>query len=311
MQFYSAQDLARKLDWSGTIAALANLFAEGCEVPVRHHHEIAVPGQADATLLIMPAWRSGHYTGIKLVNIYPDNPSANLPAIRGNYLLMDGSNGATLALFDAGELTVRRTAAASALASRLLSRPDSSKLLVVGSGRLASTLAFAHRAARPITDVQVWARSSEKAAKLVDRYRQAGLSASIAESLPEACAWADIISCATASEEPLVLGDTIEPGTHVDLVGAYKPHMRESDDALVAAAQVFVDTREGVMAEAGDLLIPMKNGLFSARDIRADLAELVCGDHPGRQSAAEVTLFKSVGTALEDLAAAVYCYESD
>ena len=228
----------------------------------------------------------------------------------GNYLLMDGSTGAPLVIMDAGELTARRTAAASALASSYLSRKDSKKLLIVGSGRLAGYLGFAHGAVRELDEIRVWARNPAKAAKITDIYRQEGQAAEAWENLEEAVRWADIISCATMSCEPLVLGKWLQPGVHLDLIGGFKPTLRETDDEAIIRSKVFVDTREGALAEAGDLIIPIGNGVFSPAEIVAELSELAAMQHPGRKSHEEITLFKSVGASLEDLAAAIQCYES-
>ena len=309
MQIISAEQVRETLDWPGMVEALRQMFAQGCEAPVRHHHTMALSDQADATMLIMPAWMPGRYAGVKVVNVYPDNPAKQQPSIQGNYLLMDGSSGTHVALLDAGELTARRTAGASALASQYLSREDAGKLLIVGSGRMAMNLGFAHGAVRDIKQIRVWARNSEKAEQVVAEYRQAGLNAEVELSLEQGVRWADIVSCCTMSEQPLVLAHWVQPGTHIDLVGGFKPTMRETDDQLVRHAEVFADTRAGVLAEAGDLLIPIANGLFAADQIRAELAELTRSQHPGRQNVEEITLFKSVGASLEDLAAAIYCYE--
>ncbi len=309
MQFISAAEVEQCLGWESLIEALQTMFTTGCEAPVRHHHTMQLPDQAAATMLIMPAWTAGQYAGLKLVNVYPDNSRKQLPSIMGGYLLMDGASGAPLAFIDAAELTARRTAGTSALAARFLSRENSSKLLIVGSGRMAMSLGLAHAKVRPITDIQIWSRNPEKAEQVAAHYRATGFNAGTASTLQAGVGWADIVSCATMSETPLVLGEWVQPGTHIDLVGAFKPTMRESDDALVSGARVFADTREGVLAEAGDLLIPMANGHFSRDGIIAELAELTRGEHPGRLSNSEITLFKSVGASLEDLAAAIRCYE--
>ena len=309
MQFISAEIIREQLDWKGMVEALRTMFAQGCEAPVRHHHQMSLPDQADATMLIMPAWTPGKYSGVKLVNVYPDNYRKGLPSIMGSYLLMDGTSGAPIALLEAAELTARRTAGASALASEYLSRANAEKLLIVGSGRMAMSLGFAHAVVRPISEIQVWARNQDKAEQVADHYRQAGFNARVELSLKKAVDWADIVSCSTMSEEPLVLGEWVRPGTHIDLVGAFKPSMRETDDNLVSMASVYADTRAGVLAEGGDLLIPMANGSFAAEDICGELSELVREQQPGRITEDQITLFKSVGASLEDLAAAIYCYE--
>lgn len=309
MNYFDAETIQENLGWKECIEALRQMFAQGCEAPVRHHHSVQVPGQQEATMLLMPAWLTGKYMGLKLVNVFPDNPTKDLPTIMGNYLLMDGSTGAPIVIMDAGELTARRTAAASALASDYLSRKNAKRLLIVGSGRLAGYLGFAHGAVRDIEEIMIWARNPQKAEKIAIIYEDAGLKAEVYPDLEEAVNWADIISCATMSSEPLILGKWLQPGVHIDLVGGFKPNLRESDDEAIICSRVFVDTREGALAEAGDLLIPMNNGVFSADDIEAELSELTSAKKPGRREENEITLFKSVGASLEDLAAAIQCYE--
>lgn len=310
MNYFDAEVIQKNLGWKDCVEALRRMFAHGCEAPVRHHHSVEVPGQQEGTMLLMPAWLPGKYIGLKLVNVFPDNPSKDLPTIMGNYLLMDGSTGAPIVIMDAGELTARRTAAASALASSYLSRKDSRKLLIVGSGRLAGYLGFAHGAVRDLDEISIWARNPEKAQKIVEIYKEAGKTAEVSSSLESACRKADIISCATMSSEPLVRGQWLQPGVHIDLIGGFKPTLRETDDEVIIRSKVFVDTREGVLAEAGDLLIPIRNNVFSSGDIQAELRELAAAQHPGRTGNEEITLFKSVGASLEDLAAAIQCYET-
>jgi len=296
------------LAWDALIAALAAMFKTGCVMPVRHHHSVAVPGEADATLLLMPAWQPGAYVGVKLVSVFPDNHLRSLPAIHGSYLLSSGRTGELLAVIDGGELTARRTAAASALAASHLAREDASSLLVVGTGRLSVNLVEAHSRVRPITEVVIWGRDRAKAEQAVSEARALGYTADVAEDLEAAARQADIISCATLSRAPLIRGAWLKPGSHLDLIGAFNKDMRESDDEAVRRARVFVDTRAGAFAEAGDLLQPMAAGVINADHVVAELSELVGGTE-GRRSAEEITLFKSVGAALEDLAGAILAYE--
>lgn len=310
MQFFNAEEIRDNLSWNDTIEALRQMFAEGCVAPVRHHHPIVLPGQQEATMLLMPAWIPGKYAGLKLVNVFPDNNKKGLPTIMGSYLLMDGATGAPIVSMDAGELTARRTAAASALASDYLSRRDSTKLLIVGSGRLAGYLGLAHGTVRPLQEIRVWGRNPAKAQVIVEQYKDTGYTVSLVSDLEEASAWADIISCATMSTEPLILGKWLRQGTHIDLIGGFKPTMRETDDEVITRAQVFADTRDGVFAEAGDILIPIENGVFKKDDLVAELSELASTIHPGRKVEEEITVFKSVGASLEDLAAAIRCYEN-
>ena len=298
------------LAWKPLIGALRNMFQTGCEAPVRHHHDVAVPGESTATLLLMPAWTPGDYLGIKIANVFPGNADRGSPAVSASYVLCDGKTGEMLAVIDGGELTARRTAAASALAASYLARPDAARLLTVGTGRLPKDLVTAHSNVRPIREVTCWGRNFDKAVELAEQLVADGVDARATDDLALAAANADIISCATLANEPLLRGEWLNPGTHVDLVGGFKRTMREADDDVVRRASVFVDTRAGATSEAGDIVQPIESGVLSESDIQADLFDLSRGTHPGRRSEQEITMFKSVGAALEDLAAAILVYES-
>ncbi len=286
------------------IEALREGFAQGAEVPTRHHHTVPRPGADPAVLLLMPAWQPGAATGVKLVHICAGNERRGLPSVQGLYLLFDGPTGTPQALLDGASLTLRRTAATSALAARLLARPEAARLLVVGAGALGPHLARAHAACFALTAIRIWNRTTARAEAVVAELASEGLPAEVTTDLAAALAWADIVSCATMSRTPLVQGDLLRPGTHVDLVGAFTSEMRESDDALMRRAELFVDTRAGALAEAGDILLAIAAGALDPAAIRAELAELVRGSAPGRSGPAAVTVFKSVGYALEDLVAA-------
>jgi ornithine cyclodeaminase len=286
--------------------ALRAAFAEADQAQVPRRHAHLLPG--DATLLLMPAWRAQRQLGIKLVTVTPSNRERDLPTVHALYVLSDTDTGAPLAIIDGEVLTLRRTAAVSALASRFLSRADSRSLLLVGTGRLAPEMVVAHCHARDIERVMLWGRSERKAQETIERIKQAGLPDHVSIDtelvLAAACAGADIICCATTSTEPLLRAEWVKPGTHIDLVGGFRPNMREADDTLMSMTALFVDTLEGALAEAGDLVQPIQAGLLQATDIRADLSALARASHPGRQSPEQITLFKSVGSALADLAAA-------
>jgi ornithine cyclodeaminase len=269
-----------------------------------------VPGEPDATLLLMPAWQTGSNLGVKIVGVFPGNSARGQAAISASYVLMSATTGETLALIDGGELTARRTAAASALAAGYLARKDASHLVVAGTGRLALNIVEAHAAVRPITKVTIWGRSIDKAREVAVRAASAGFAASATGDLEGAVKEADIVSCATLSATPIVLGEWLRPGVHVDLIGAFRPDTRESDDEAVRRSSVFVDTRAGATKEAGDIVMPIASGALKPADIKADLYELTRGLHPGRQSDEEITLFKSVGAALEDLAGAILAFNS-
>lgn len=301
MRVVGESELAAVLDDRALIDCLREAFREGAEAPMRQHHAVPAPG-GNGTLLLMPAWQPGQALGVKVVTVFPDNASRGLSAVQGSYLLLDGETGRPRALLDGTMLTRRRTAAASALAATYLARADSASLVMVGTGSLAPHLVGAHAAARPIREVRVWGRSRDKATALAARLDRPGLRVAPAGDLEAAVRAADIVSCATLAGEPLVRGAWLRPGTHLDLVGGFTPAMREADDEAVRRSRVFVDT-QAALHEAGDIAQPLRAGLLRPDDV-ADLFDLVRGRRPGRQGEAEITLFKSVGTALEDLAAA-------
>ncbi len=309
MLVLNEEQTRRALPWDALIEALERMFRSGCVVPVRHHHDMEVPGEATAVMLLMPAWVPGEHIGVKILNLFPDNHRRALPTIIGSYLLSSGRTGEMLAMVEGGELTARRTAATSALAARYLSREDSETMLMAGTGRLSLNLMQAHAVHRPLKRFLVWGRNGDKAEATADQARMLGLDAKAVTDLGGAAAEADIISCATLSEAPLIKGEWLRPGTHLDLVGAFKPGMRESDDEAVQRAMVFVDTYAGALKEAGDIVQPLNAGIIGREDIRAELADLVGGRHAGRSGAEDITLFKSVGAAVEDLAGAVLAYE--
>jgi alanine dehydrogenase len=299
MRIVAAEDIHRTLDYPSLVEALREMFQQGCETPVRHHHR--VPG---GTLLLMPAWQQEGPIGVKIVTVFPDNARRSLPSVAASFLLLDGATGVPAALLDGPSLTLRRTAAASALAALYLARADSARHLMVGTGALAPHLIAAHRAMRPIRETRIWGRDPDKAAALAQRLKGEGIAAAPVADLARAVAEADIVTCATLSHEPLIHGGWLRPGSHLDLVGGYTPAMREADDAAVARARVFVDTLDGATREAGDIVQPLRSGVLNPDMIAGDLFALTRGAARGRTSAAEITLFKSVGTALEDLAAA-------
>ena len=324
MRSLSAAEVDAALDDIALIDRLDALFRSGCEMPTRHHHPIREPlgaGSADAMLLLMPAWTQGPSgrIGVKIVTVFPDNGKRALPAIYGQYLLLDGQTGQSLALLDGTMLTKRRTACASGLASRYISRTDASKLLMIGTGALAPNLIRVHAKVRPIEQVEIWGRRPERAAALAAELEQSlpvalgrGIRVRAVTDRQQAVGRADIVSCATLSKTPLVEGDWLREGQHLDLVGAYTPQMRESDDKAAWRARVYVDTRAGALKEGGDIVQPIANGTIDEDDVIGDLFELARGQQTGRLAGdvTSITLFKSVGAALEDLAAAELAVDS-
>ncbi len=411
MRSLGDSEVVAALDFPSLIEALRQMFRAGGETPARHQYSIPVPGGDDASLLLMPAWQAGQHIGVKVLTIFPDNAAVQKPSLMGAYLLFDGKTGEPLMQMDAPALTARRTAAASALAASYLARPDCERLLMVGTGALAShlieahasvrpivnvlvwgrdhdkaqRLAYrltrrnrrvvattnladavrgahivccatpsaeplmvmdgpgltarrtaaasalaasylarpdcerllmvgtgalakhlieAHASVRPIVNVLVWGRDHEKAQKLAHRLTRRNLKVAATTDLANAVRGAHIVCCATASQAPLIQGHWLPLGVHLDLVGGFRPDMREVDDDCVRRARVFVDTRAGALEEAGDIIQPLQSGALREDDIAGDLFDLARGSRAGRRYHDQITLFKSVGTAIEDLAAA-------
>lgn len=279
-------------------------------VPLRHHHDFPNPKMnTDTTLLLMSAWNPSKDAGVKIVTVSPENSQFDLPSINGTYIYLDATKGTIKAILEAKSLTAKRTAAASALASSYLSRKDASSLLMIGTGALSTNLILAHASVRPIKDVFVWGRDFAKAKSICKELKNERFNISPIKTIEEKISDVAIISCATLSKTPLVLGKNLRAGQHIDLVGAYRKDMRESDDLAIQKASVFVDTFQGGLKESGDIVQPLQSEILKEEDIKADLFELCANEKTGRLSDTEITLFKSVGHALEDLAAATYYYK--
>ncbi len=299
MKILNAAQVAAASPYRDIVEALRQGFREPATTPVRHHHD-PLP---TTTLLLMPAW-TAQWTGLKVVTVKTDNPALGLPTVQGSYLLLDNATGAPVVMMDGTELTRRRTAAASALAADYLARPDASVHAIVGAGALAVHFAKAHAAVRPIAKTLICNRTVEKAEAVAAQLRADGMQAEACD-IEAAIRQADIVSGVTGSTVALIKGAWIKPGTHIDLAGAFKPGMRETDGDAVAMASVYVDTRDGALAEAGDLIQAQAEGKFDFAAVKGDLFDLTQGRNRGRQNGREITLFKSCGTALEDLATAV------
>ncbi len=334
MLVIDAQQTAQALPMGALIQALRRRFAQGCAVPQRGVHQWPDGQGGQVTSLVMPAWVQGQAYGVKVINMASGNAVRGLPGLHAAYLLFDAQSGVPRALIDGDQLTLRRTAAASALAASYLACPDAQDLLVVGAGRIAELLPWAYREVRPLRRVRVWARRPEQARALALRWEAAfagaaspddggemkaegpyadgarhAMTVEAVTDLPAAVAEADIISCATLAHEPVVRGAWLRPGQHLDLIGSFTPQMREADDECLRGARLFVDVREALV-KSGELIGPMSRGVFQEGDVLADLQALCRGESAGRQSASERTVFKSVGTALEDLAAACLVWDA-
>ncbi len=306
MQAMGPVEVAAALPWSALIAAIEEVAVDETAVsPDRTLHSIPVPDdEADATLLLKPAWTVGGVIVVKVVSVHPDNGARDLPMINAGVLMFDATTGVLIGACDGNELTARRTAAASAVAAKRLARENARHLLVVGTGALAPRALQAHAHVRGFERISVWGRRPAAVTALIDEVSSTvDADVRAVDDLDAAVASADVITCATGSTEPLVKGELLRPGTHVDLVGAFNAAMRESDDAAIARSSVWVDTVDDALL-AGDLAQPIAGGVFTADDIRGDLRSLVSGPPSARTNDQEITVFKSVGTALEDLAAA-------
>lgn len=312
MRLFATDDIDAALTFPALIDTLAEAFRGDAIVPPRAHHPIERPGE-EAILLIMPAWSAPDaehpYIGTKIVSVFFGNGTRNLPGVMGAYLLMNGRTGAPLAVMDGNRLTLWRTAAASALASRYMSNPEASKMLMVGAGGLAPFLIKAHRSVRPLTDIAVWARRPEAAEAVVAELAADGIEARAVTDLEGEARTADIISCATNATQPLIHGRWLKRDAHLDLVGAFTMQMREADADALERARVVVDSEKAI-DEGGDVAIGIDEGNYSAERIAGTLADLCYGRIAGRSEEGEITLFKSVGVSLEDLAAAIAVWEN-
>lgn len=307
MKLVDADAIDSVLSFQQLIPALEAAFQGGITAPARHHHHIARP-DADATLLLMPAWTetgaTPAFVGTKIVTVFPGNSARSLPSIAGLYVLMDGETGTPLAAMDGARLTLWRTAAASALASKAMARPGASRMLMVGAGALARFLIEAHASVRPISEVEIWNRSPVAAQVLAEEMLKRGFKAYAVVDLEAAARKADLISCATLSTSPLIKGAWLKPGTHLDLVGAFNLSMREADDDALQNARVLVDTK-AALTEGGDVAVAIKAGAYRADQVIGTLFDLAAGAIKPRMADGEITVFKSVGASLEDLAAAM------
>jgi ornithine cyclodeaminase len=295
-RFIGAAELAAALPWTEAIAALEAAFAgPRPDGPARSH--VAVPG---GELLLMPAAGAGG-VGVKLVTLAPGNAQRGLPFIHGVYVLFEPGTLAPAAIVEGAALTALRTAAVSALATHHLARPDARRLVVFGAGAQARAHVAAMRAVRPIEEVAIVGRDRGRARALVAALAADGVAAAVAG--PEAVASADVVCTCTTSREPLFAAAALPPGAHVNAIGAYRRDMRELPAAVLRHALLVVETRESALLEAGDVLLAIADGVLTEADVRHELAAVVQGT-VGRGGRDEVTVFKSVGLALEDLAIA-------
>ncbi len=309
MRILSRSDVERAITMPQAIAAMREAFAQlasgDADVPMRT--AVAIPAH-DAVTLFMPAYlRATSSLGGKIVSVHPRNRAAGLPTIHALVVLIDDATGQPLAALEGRYLTALRTGAGAGLATDCLARPDAKVLACFGAGAQAETQVEAVCAVRPIERVWVLSRSEESTARFVERMRnRPGMLAElrVAESARQALSEADVVCTATSSRLPVFDGRDLRPGTHVNAIGAFTTENREVDDETVRRARIVVDSRLTCLAEAGDLVIPMNAGIIGGPESWTELGAIVLGHAQGRVSSEEITFFKSVGNAAQDLAAA-------
>lgn len=300
------EEVRANLPWLEVVDAVGQAVLDRAIVaPPRLVFDIDAESSGDqGHLLIMPSWRGESVVGLKTLTIWPHDPATptDVPSHGGNYLLIDARSGSITAVLDAAELTARRTAAVSVLAARQLMRRDARHLLVIGTGPVAHNLVLAHTAMHAFDRVEIYGRNPARAQALAADLAVHGILCSVSADLASSAAQADVIVSATSARSPVLHGEWLTEGTHVDLIGGYKPYMREADDTVFArAAAIWIDN-ETALRESGDLLQPIAAGVIAESDIRGDLRTLLSGQ--GRRDDRDITVFKSVGFAVPDLAAA-------
>ncbi|MGE0094456.1 MAG: ornithine cyclodeaminase family protein [Alphaproteobacteria bacterium] len=310
MRIIEAKDVFRLADFPSLIGGLTDMYKAGCDAMDRMILSQPTAHGDQGDFLLQPAWIKGQAFGVKIANIFPGNETRGKPSIMGTYVLFDGNTGEPLACIDGTAETLVKTAANSAVASKLLAKKDATTMLMIGAGNLAPYLIAAHACVRPIKRVLIWNRTAAKAKELAARLTKPGFEVRAAADPADAAAQADLICCATYATEPVIRGDWVKPGAHVDLVGSYRPDLRESDDALIRrAGRMFVDARFSTVEISGDVIEPLKRGVLK-QDAITDLFELTQGKRPGRASDDEITVFKSGGGGHEDLATAMMLYRN-
>ena len=309
MQTIDQQEVARHTAYGPLIESLAQGLLEPIESPPRGHFN---PNHDASSVLVMSAWKPRGVMGVKIVAIWPENNAKGKPAVSGTYVLLSCEDGTTLAVMDGTELTLRRTAAVAALGAKKLARPNSQRLAVLGTGALSAHLALAHHAVFALTETVIWGRHLDKAQAVVAELAQHGVAAVASTDLQATLAATDIAVAATTATTPFIRSDWVQPGTHLGLVGAFTADMSEAEPQLMPKARVFVDTREGVLQKGGEVLQALRAGLITESDICGELTDLLNPSTPaaGRLSDQDITVFKTVGFASQDLVAAEHVMRS-
>lgn len=309
MKIVTAEEVHAALSYPALVDALQDAYGGEFRMPPRQVFMLDDdPGNTNA-FAVLPSWNDS-LIGVKAFTYFPANPAPDFKSIYAQILLFDRDHGVPMALVDGTTVTLWRTAGISGLATRLLSREDSSTMLLLGTGNLAPYIIRANLSVRPITRVLVWGRNAEKADAVAERMAAEFPEVAFdrADSIEAACGEADIIVSATGSHEPLVEGAWVRPGTHADFIGNHHADMRECDTDLVLKAKAYADSYVNASKEAGEFLVPIAEGVMTKDDIVGELAEMCRGACPLRTGDDEITLFKSVGMALSDLVGAGLAY---
>ena len=302
MDFIDQTAVAQLTPYPDLIAALASGLQQPIESPPRSHY---APNHDDSAVLIMPAWKPGGFMGVKMVSIWPGNNARSKPAVSAVYVVLSCEDGRPVAVLDGTELTLRRTAAAAALAAQILARKNSRTLAVLGTGALSAHMVLAHASVLALQDIIIWGRNVEKAQKVVDELASQGVAARASADLRAAVEQADVIATVTTATQPFIRSEWVQPGTHLGLIGAFTPAMAEAEPALLPRTRLFADTRQGVLEKGGEVFQAIAQGLIRESDLCAELAELAAQpEFPWRDGDQEITVFKSVGFASLDLIAA-------
>ena len=310
MKIISAQEVHAALSYPALVDALQDAYSKEFIMPPRKVF-LLEEGVSHNAFALLPSWND-NLIGVKAFTYFPENPKPKYASLYSKIMLFDRKHGEPLALVDGTSVTFWRTAGISGLASRLLSRKNSETLLLLGSGNLSTYIIRAQASVRALKQVMVWGRTPDNVERLISKMsgELTGIRFSVVDNLEEACGKADIVVSATGSHEPLVKGDWIKEGTHTDFIGNHHATKRECDTALVVKSKVYADSRDNCFREAGEILLPISEGVFKKDDVVAQLTEMCSGQATLRENDQEITFFKSIGMALSDLVGAGLAYQS-
>jgi 1-pyrroline-2-carboxylate reductase [NAD(P)H] len=310
MKIISPEEVHAALSYPALVDALQGAFSKEFTMPPRKVFMLDEKDDNTNAFALLPSWNDS-IIGVKAFTYFPDNKGPEYKSLYSKILLFDRAHGEPLALVDGTSVTFWRTAGISGLASRLLSRENSESLLVLGTGNLSTYIIRAQASVRPLKRVMVWGRTPANAEKVVAQMSAelSDIEFSVVDNVEKACGEADIIVSATASHEPVVKGDWVREGTHTDFIGNHHATKRECDTALVTKSKVYADSRDNCFKEAGEILVPISEGVFTKEEVVGQLTEMCAGTVPLRESDSEITLFKSIGMALCDLVGAGLAYE--